>query len=43
MRKGEYDYIKGSTATKPARRSNVQNPNREYKETHKVKQDRKEK
>ena len=43
MRKGEYDYIKGSTATKPARRSNVQNPNREYKETHMVKQDRKAK
>ncbi len=41
MRKGEYDYIKGSTATKPARKSNVQNPNREYKETRKVKQDRK--
>ena len=41
MRKGEYDYIKGSTATKPVRKSNVQNPNREYKETRKVKQDRK--
>lgn len=41
MRKGEYDYIKGSTATKPVRKSNVQNPNRKYKETHKIKQDRK--
>lgn len=43
MRKGEYDYIKGSTATKPDRKSNVQNPSREYKETRKVKQDKKAK
>lgn len=43
MGKGEYDYIKGSTATKPIRKNNVQNPSREYKKTHKVKQDRKAK
>lgn len=41
MGRGEYDYIKGSTATKPWRKTSVQNPSRKYKETHKVKQEKK--
>jgi len=41
MGRGEYDYIKGSTATNPSRKTSVQNPSRKYKETHKVKQEKK--
>lgn len=41
MGRGEYEYIKGSTATNPSRKGKVQNPNRKYKEAHKVRQNRK--